>query len=949
MHKLIRFMHSFVNIIIKCLVVKMFKRKFVGYFSSPKCIFLNQIFFNMNTKITLIKSLVFLFILITSDIIIAQTGWSIDQTFTPKIVKTRDFFFRINKSNDKYYFAQNLDRKVLRRMSEQGTVDDNYSLETNGNIIAITQAQNGKTYIGGDFTSASNVFAPKIIRLNSDGTRDLSFLPDTNSQGVHSLYELPDGKILVGREGSIQRLNSDGTLDTSFATVTTNSIVQTFSILPNNKILVGGYFTTVNGSTKNRIVMLNSDGTVDNSFVVGTGFDHDVYIIKQANDGSFFIGGKFTTFKGSVVNRMAKISATGDLDTTFHNNNSGFNDEIWTIEFMDDNKPLIGGLFTSYNGIENNSIVKLNFDATVDSTFDTGVADSNGYVYKIIINSSNNIFVSGTFLKYKNTLTNQAFIANNNGSINNSFYFDDRFCMPGFSLINNNGGLGNYGTDNLDGFVNYPFARQSDGKILLGNIYYENKFYPMLRLNPDGSRDTSFIFDVSALPADFIVMDIQYIIVRPNGKIICSAVTGKYGIFNGNKKFKGLFQLNVDGSLDITFDTGHIDLLNNSTEYFNFGGAAYPSITLQEDGKIILFINQPYSYKGYDATGAGAIRILENGNIDITFQNLPATFSKNNIELLYMPNGKILVYCKRCTTGGGSGYGVYIGGTIGVALLNNNGTLDHRFQNLILPAYIGKIIPIENNLLFCVSSTTTAQTNAVFINQNGSIITNFSNLYNSSIPLYRRGVLDARKNGNKFYFMINKGWSDLTGSGGINSFNVNPNYNYADYDYTIVRTNEDGTLDNTFSEITIPAYEKHFTNAYHSALSRSPYNLHIEFSEPNQLYIHGPYMNFNNEIHYGFNRIIVDNNLSIANQGNERTNDIQVYPNPSNSFIILQRKQNANEIFNYKVYDLTGRVVLKGTSAFNEKINTESLTRGNYIIQVETASGEKTSLKVVKG
>lgn len=888
----------------------------------------------MKAKVTLFKLPIFLLFLLSSNFMIAQTGWSIDQSFTPSIVKTRDFFFRINKSYDKYYFAQNLDRKVLRRMSEQGTVDDNYNLETNGNIIAITQAQNGKTYIGGDFTSASNVFAPKTIRLNSDGTRDLTFLPDSNSQAVHSLYELPDGKILVGREGSIQRLNSDGTLDTSFATVTTNSIVQTFSILPNNKILVGGYFTTVNGSTKNRIVLLDSDGTVDNSFVVGTGFDHDVYIIKQANDGSFFIGGKFTTFKGSVVNRMAKISATGDLDTTFHNNNSGFNDEIWTIEFMEDNKPLIGGLFTSYNGIENNSIVKLNFDATVDSTFDTGAADSNGYVYKIIINSSNNIFVSGTFLKYKNTLTNQAFIVNNNGSINNSFYFDDRFCMPGFSFHTTN-----------PGFFSYPFTQQSDGKILLGNIYYENKFYPILRLNSDGSRDISFNYDISALPSDFTIWDIQDIIVRPNGKIVCSAATGFGGPFSFNKKLKGLFQLNSNGTLDTTFDTGYLSLI----DYGNMGWL-YPTITLQDDGKVIMFLNHPYSYKGYDATGAGAIRILENGSIDITFQNLPAIFG-NKVELIYIQQtGKTVVYGRGNSNhpGGTSGYGMPINSAYAVAMLNNNGSLDHRFENLGLQILPGKIILVENDLLFCGAGETN---NAVLVNQDGTLISNFTNLYTSSAPWYGRSVLDAKKAGNKFYFMINKNWNLL--NTGINSLNVDPNFNYANYDYSIIRTNEDGTLDNTFSEIIIPAYQKHFTNAYmredyFPTLSRSPYNLHLEFSEPNHLYIHGPYMNFNNETHYGFNKIIIDNNLTIENEASE-SSKIFVYPNPSNSFITIQGKQNVYQNFNYKVYDLTGRVVLKGSSTFNEKIDTESLTKGNYIIQVETENGEKKSLKLVKG
>ena len=48
----------------------------------------------------------------------------------------------------------------------------------------------------------------------------------------------------------------------------TNSVkVQT-----NGKIIVGGEFTLYNGTSINRIVRLNSDGSIDNTFNIGTGF-----------------------------------------------------------------------------------------------------------------------------------------------------------------------------------------------------------------------------------------------------------------------------------------------------------------------------------------------------------------------------------------------------------------------------------------------------------------------------------------------------------------------------------------------------------------------------------------------------------------------------------------------------------------------------------------------------
>ena len=91
----------------------------------------------------------------------------------------------------------------------------------------------------------------------------------------------------------------------------------------------------------------------------------------------------------------------------------------------------------------------------------------------------------------------------------------------------------------------------------------------------------------------------------------------------------------------------------------------------------------------------------------------------------------------------------------------------------------------------------------------------------------------------------------------------------------------------------------------------------------------------------------VCNSLSISVIENSKSS-IFIYPNPTNNFITIQDKENTTENFKYKILDLTGRIVKSGNSNFNEQINIESLTSGNYIIQIETDKGEKLTEKLIK-
>ncbi|MDP9957038.1 hypothetical protein J2X97_002704 [Epilithonimonas hungarica] len=76
--------------------------------------------------------------------------------------------------------------------------------------------------------------------------------------------------------------------------------------------------------------------------------------------------------------------------------------------------------------------------------------------------------------------------------------------------------------------------------------------------------------------------------------------------------------------------------------------------------------------------------------------------------------------------------------------------------------------------------------------------------------------------------------------------------------------------------------------------------------------------------------------------------ELTVYPNPTNNYIVVNYKGNSTGKFDYRIIDLTGRIILSGSSEFSEKINIRNLTIGNYIIQIQTENGLKVDKKLIK-
>jgi uncharacterized delta-60 repeat protein len=546
-------------------------------------------------------------------------------------------------------------------LNTDGSKDTSFDIGSGfGFSVFSTEIQSdGKILAGGDFTTFTGSSQNYLIRLNSDGSKDTSFdIGNGFNSSVQSTSIQSDGKILVGGyfttfTGSTQnrliRLNSNGSKDTSFDIGSGfNFYVFSTSIQSDGKILVGGTFTTFTGSSQNCLIRLNSNGSKDSTFNIGTGFNSifsSVYSTPIQSDGKILVGGDFVSYQGSTQNYLIRLNSDGSKDTSF-NIGSGFGSIVYSIAIQSDGKILVGGDFTTFSGSSQNRLIRLNSDGSKDTSFDIGTG-FNDEVYSINVQSDGKILVGGTFTTFTGSSQNCFIRLNSNGSKDTSFDIGTGFgsfvrstqiqsngkILVGgdfttFSGSSQNGILKtlNYSLDTSfnigTGFNNnvYSIIIQSDEKVLVGGqftTYQGSTQNYLIRLNTDGSKDTSF--NIGTGFGNLI----RSIVIQSDGKVL---VGGDYTTFTGSTQNR-LIRLNSNGSKDTSFDIG------------NGFNSSVQSTSIQSDGKILVGGNFT-TFTG--STQNRLIRLNSNGSKDTSF-DIGSGFNGNVQSTSIQSDGKILV------------------------------------------------------------------------------------------------------------------------------------------------------------------------------------------------------------------------------------------------------------------------------------------------------------------
>jgi uncharacterized delta-60 repeat protein len=587
----------------------------------------------------------------TSRIVRLNSNGTRDNTFTIGAGFSQSVQETIVQSDGKYVAVGSFTsydgttRNRIARINSGGTIDTSYNLGTgfNGTPTDIVLQADQKVVVAGSFTTFSGVTTNRIVRINTNGTRDNTFNIGTGFDGtVSDLAIQTDQKIIaVGSFTSysgitsnrIIRLNTNGTRDNTFniGTGFDNSALVAL-VDTNGKILIGGSFTTYSGQTVNLVVRLNTNGTLDTSFTFPSIFPAGgaITYITQRSNGNYVIVGTGILGSVSTGNKrryVVEVTSTGSITSSFVIKNTGFfGGNVNTIKPLSSNKILIGGAFNSFDDQTNSGkLIRLNSDDTFDNTFTNGQLNGDVNVIKLI-SGETKMMVGGTFTAYGATTNKNRLIRlNADGTLDSTF---------------------NIGTSGFNSGV-MSLNVLSNGKMYVGGQFtsFSGQTAPfIIKINANGSKDTSFnlsqiinVYQGGSTTDSSFSGTISNIHVQPSGKII---LTGSFDFYSEVDIYSPYYYNNT--ALRITTG-GTIDLTWGYKPEMVVDASSGIVSLMQSDGKVILggdFTDLNGSSSGM--TIGRIMRLTVDGLIDTTF-NTGSGFNSTVTSLSFDTDGSILV------------------------------------------------------------------------------------------------------------------------------------------------------------------------------------------------------------------------------------------------------------------------------------------------------------------
>jgi uncharacterized delta-60 repeat protein len=331
-------------------------------------------------------------------------------------------------------------RNNIARINSDGSLDSAFNTwdGTDSNVYALAVQPDGKIIVGGVFSKIAGISRKRIGRLYANGAMDFSFNAGTDIDDgyVIAVALQPDGKVLIGGSFSgidggscrgVGRLNSNGSLDASFDAACGSGIGESYQDVKalvldkKNKIIIGGSFTSYDNTRRNRIARINSDGTVDEKFDPGSGANGAVAAIAVQPDGKVIIGGLFTSVNGIARNRIARFNSDGSVDKSFDPGSGVGARSVNAIALQEDGKVLIGGNFSIVDGTTRVNIARLNEDGSLDKSFETQNGGTNDWVLSIVVQDDGKVLIGGSFTMVNDVSMIRVARLNTDGSLDFNF------------------------------------------------------------------------------------------------------------------------------------------------------------------------------------------------------------------------------------------------------------------------------------------------------------------------------------------------------------------------------------------------------------------------------------------------------------------------------------------------------------------------------------------------
>jgi uncharacterized delta-60 repeat protein len=425
------------------------------------------------------------------------------------------------------------------------------ALDTNDNVYAsfvLTNENSSVTYGLGKWNSdgtRDTNFASAIL-VSTDGVSRVSLLvsePDASAFLAAVTTEQAESE-----ETRIVRLLYSGEIDTNFSNLLPpihglvhsiafgrelQSSIQTNSY---DLLYLGGEFSGAGDILSSNLLSLRRTGELNWALEPGEGPDAPVNIVLPEKDGTLLVGGAFTEFSGYPAHGLVRLRGNQALAKSY----------VWfdRDEFRGYEKSGQVQLSISRAGTSTNAPLVLSLNAAAlegsvsglgalpvsiefapgetNKIFDVPLINDSlpgEKIYELAIDSANDVLITRPSVRAR--------------------VLDDE--TPGTADA--------FFASGLDVYPRV-MALQPDGKIIVG--YWSGR-PRVARLNPDGSLDPNFISDGFPVDRSTASYNINKIRVLPSGKIYIAGTFLESSTVPANNY---IVRLNPDGSLDTSFYSG---------------------------------------------------------------------------------------------------------------------------------------------------------------------------------------------------------------------------------------------------------------------------------------------------------------------------------------------------------------------------------------------------------
>jgi len=459
-------------------------------------------------------------------------------------------------------------------------------------------------------------------------------------------------------------------------------------------------------------------------------------------------------------------------------------------------------------------------------------------------------------------------------------------------------------------------AIQQDGKIVVTSGEWVNGVLTLaMRFNTNGSKDNNFansgFFYLPPALANYFSLSIHTIHTQADDKILLGGAIELGSPFAGDDLF--LIRLKPNGELDSTFGTnGCVITALSGDEYFK-------SVAIQPDGKVLA-----YGYWQGIEQRLVVLRYHIDGSLDSSFGTNGIVFSEtswgfryptpNDIELLQ--DGRILIggKAKIFSLNPPSGNKAFIA----VRLLQN-GSLDTSFNHTGI-AYTNTNL---HGLLYC---------KALSLQPDGKVLLGG---YADSLVVVRFDTTGNLDNS----FGVN-GLKKLDTLGRLEDMLVQPDGKIVagieiNNSLALYRLKTNGSMDSTFG-----------INGKVLTASPAP-NLNIflcvALQQDGKLLAGGAYFDVSSDGKVMLARY-TPNATSI--QDVEFLQSISIYPNPATNYVEIYNK-TGHVIEQLSIYSLDGKLLYSCSYSHTQRIDTDGLAIGMYLLKIRFANHATTTRKLI--